>query len=155
MKSVRALAGMNVVCGDRRIGRVAQVRLSDDLIRMDGLWVDTGLRGSRYICAEHISMLGSVAILADCSGVRRRIARRSLFRRAVSTDGRRLGAIVDAMVNEISFSVDALILTRGFWDDLTRGRCLVTHFSTDPSTDSVVLYDEDLHERSDMTCEAE
>ena len=155
MKSVRAIVGMNVVWGDRRIGRVAQVRLSDDLIRMEGLWVDTGLRGARYICAEHISMLGSVAVLADSPGVRRRIARRSLFRRAVSTDGRRLGAIVDAMVNEITFSVDALVLTRGFWDDLSHGRCLVTRFYADASTDSVVIDEEDIREGSEITCEAE
>ena len=48
-KTLRALQGLPVVCAGKRVGRVAQAALSDDLRRMDGLWVDAGLGGARFV----------------------------------------------------------------------------------------------------------
>lgn len=147
---------MNVVMDQRRVGHAAQAHLSEDLTRLEGLWIDAGLCGARYIPAEHIAMLGRVAVITDSPGARKRICQRALFRRAVSTDGRRLGAIVDAMVNEISFTVDALELSRGVWDDLMHGRGLVQHFRVDPDTGNIVVEDEITESKEGNTaCEAE
>lgn len=122
MRKIRSLIGMPVICSRRRIGRLAQADLSDDLRRLEGIWVDSGLSGTRYIPAEHLSMLGERAILAEERGQRRKCTGKPIFYRAVSTNGQRLGAIVGAEVDEISFLVCALELTLGFWDDLYLGR---------------------------------
>ena len=37
MRKIRALIGMPVVVGNRRVGRVIQAELSEDLTRLDGL----------------------------------------------------------------------------------------------------------------------
>ena len=74
-------------------------------------------------------MIGEMAVLTDSRGTRRRARAQSLLRRAVSTDGSRLGAIVGAEVDEISFLVCALELTRGFWDDLWYGRLRVDDYN--------------------------
>ena len=57
-KTLRALQGLPVVCAGKRVGRVAQAALSDDLRRMDGHWVDAGLGGARFVPAEEIEVLG-------------------------------------------------------------------------------------------------
>ncbi len=139
MCKVRALIGMPVVCEDRRIGRVLQADLSDDLGQLSGLWISRGLRGARYIPSESLQMLGSVAVLTDSPGVRRRARMRPLFRRAVSTDGARLGAVTGAEVDELSFRVVSLELSSGLWDDLANGRRRVTRYVVNRDRSVVIL----------------
>ncbi len=129
MKSTRSLVGMPVICSGRKAGRVVQARLSDDLTRLEGVWVDSGLLGTRFIPAEHICRLGEVAVLADSRGRRRRCDQPPLLRRALTTDGVRVGAISGAEVNETTFRVEALELTKGCLDDLLRGRTRVWSFT--------------------------
>ena len=129
MRKVRSLIGMPVICSRRRIGRLVQADLSEDLKQLEGIWVDCGLKGTRYIPSEHLSMIGERAVLADVRGQRRKCSARPLFYRAISTDGSRIGAIVGAEIDEISFLVRALELTRGFWDDLYLGRSRVEAYS--------------------------
>lgn len=129
MRKIRNLIGMPVLCSRKKIGRLAQADLSDDLKRLEGIWVDGGLKGTRYIPSEHLSMIGERAVIADIRGQRRKCTGHPLLYRAVSTDGSRLGAIVGAEVDEISFLVQSLELTRGFWDDLYRGRSRVEAYS--------------------------
>ena len=133
MRKLRNLIGMPVICHRRKIGRLVQADLSPDLKRLEGIWVDCGLRGTRHIPCEQLSMIGEHAVIADDRGSRKKCAARSLLRRAVSTDGTRLGAITGAEVDEISFLVRALELTRGFWDDLCLGRRRVETYSVQGS----------------------
>lgn len=70
-------------------------------------------------------MIGEAVVIADAPGRRARLKPEALSRRAVSTGGERLGAIVGAEVDEISFLVGALELSRGLWDDLRAGRTRV------------------------------
>lgn len=129
MRKLKNLIGMPVVCRRRRIGRLVQAELSDDLKRLEGIWVESGLQGTRYIQAEQLSMIGKKAVMADDRGIRRRIDAKPLMRRAVSTDGMRIGAIVGAEIDELSFLVCALELSRGFWDDLQTGRRRILHYN--------------------------
>lgn len=129
MRSIRSLIGMPVICRRQRIGRLVQADLSDDLQRLEGIWLDSGLLGTRYIPSDRLSMIGKRSVMADHRGTRRRCAASPLFRRAVTTDGRRIGAIVDAEIDELSFLVCALELTHGFWDDLALGRRRILHYS--------------------------
>lgn len=129
MRSIRSLIGMPVICRRQRIGRLVQADLSDDLQRLEGIWLDSGLLGTRYIASDRLSMIGKRSVMADHRGIRRRCTASPLFRRAVTTDGRRIGAIVDAEIDELSFLVCALELTHGFWDDLALGRSRILHYS--------------------------
>lgn len=129
MRKLRNLTGMPVIFHCRKIGRLIQADLSDDLSRLDGIWVDGGLRGTRYIPSEQLGMIGERAVLTDACGIRRRAKIHPMLQRAISTDGSRLGAVVNAEVDEISFLVCRLELTRGFWDDLHRGRLMVSGYS--------------------------
>lgn len=141
MRKIRNLIGMPVLCHRQKIGRLVQADLSRDLTRLEGIWVDCGLKGTRYIPAEQLSMIGEVAVMADNPGKRRRVSALSLLRRAVSTGGERLGAIVGAELDEISFLVGALELTRGFWDDLSTGRSRVEKYNADAMSGAVIVLD--------------
>ena len=139
MRKLRNLIGMPVLCQRQKLGRLVQVELSDDLARLEGVWVDGGLKGTRYIPSEQLGMIGEVAVLADSRGARRRCTARPLLMRAVSTGGERVGAIVGAEVDELSFQVRALELTHGFWDDLSAGRARVEHYTAQPERSIVIV----------------
>lgn len=139
MRKLRALIGMPVVVHDRKIGRVVQAELTEDLNELRGLWVDTGLRGTRLIPAESLQLLGRVAVVADDAGQRSHSRSNPLFRRAVGTDGRRIGAITGAEIDELSFRVEALELSGGFWDDLLYGRTRVQHFTLNRENGDVLI----------------
>lgn len=139
LRKLRALVGMPVLCGSRRIGRVVQARLNDDLTRLEGLWVSGGLMGTRHIPAESLQLIGDVAVMADDAGRRCRSQARPLLLRAVSTDGRRVGAVTGATVDEVSFAVTSLELSRGFWDDLLHGRASVRRYAVNPGSGEVVI----------------
>lgn len=139
MKRLNGLIGMPVVCRSRRVGRALRGELTEDLTRLKGVWVGAGLRGTRYIPSEALQMLGQVAILADGLGERRRMDCPPLLRRAVSTDGTRLGAVTGAEIDELSFAVTALELSRGLWDDLTDRRLRVTTYTANRENGEVII----------------
>ena len=70
MRKIRSLVGMPVIVGNRKTGRVIQAELSDDLSQLVGIWIDAGIRGTRFIPIESLAMLGKVAVIADDSGKR-------------------------------------------------------------------------------------
>lgn len=141
MRKIRNLTGMPVLCHRQKLGRLAQAQLSPDLKRLEGVWVDGGLRGARYIPAEQLGMIGEAVVIADAPGRRARLKPEVLSRRAVSTGGERLGAIVGAEVDEISFLVGALELSRGLWDDLRAGRTRVERYCADAESGAVIVLD--------------
>lgn len=148
MRKIRNLTGMPVICSRRKIGRLVQADLSPDLKRLQGIWVDCGLRGTRYIPSEQLSMIGEKSVMADSCGQRRRCCTRTMLYRAVSTDGGRLGAVVGAEVDEISFLVCALELSRGLWDDLFPGRLRSEGFSVQGPV-VIIMDSAKQHERED------
>lgn len=130
---------MSVLVQGERIGRAASVELTDDLTRMRGLYVDCGMRGSRFIPVDMIELLGEVAILSRGSGRRASAKANVLPRRALSTDGQLLGAVSGAMIDETTRDVQALQLSRGYIDDLLVGRQWVRHFTVNPNSGDVVF----------------
>ena len=143
MRKIRNLIGMPVLAGGRKLGRLLQADLSDDLKRLEGVWVDCGFKGTRYIPVESLSMIGEMAVFTDGIGKRRRISAPPILRRAVSTDGRRIGAIVGAEIDELTFLVGALELARGFWDDLFAPRGRVEAFAARTDSNEVIVLDAD------------
>ena len=141
MRKIRNLIGMPVICRRQKIGRLVQAELSPDLKQLEGIWVDRGLRGTRYIPAEHVGTIGQVAVLADNRGKRRRCSTSPLLYRAVTTDGLRIGAVVGAEIDELSFLVGALEVTLGLWDDLYAGRLRAERYTADPERREVIVVD--------------
>ena len=139
MRTLRALTGMPVVCGQRRIGFLLQGVLTEDLRQLEGVWVSEGLRGTRYIPAEGLEILGRVAVLTEEVGKRGKPSIKPLLLRAVSTDGQRLGAITGALIDEVSFAVTALELSAGLWDDLLRGRQRVARYTVNRDSGEVII----------------
>jgi len=139
MRKLRALTGMCVICGSHTVGRILKAELTEDMTQLSGLWVEAGLLGTRFIPAERLEILGRVAVIADDCGRRKRMPTRAMLARAVSTDGRRLGAITGAEVDEMSFAVCALELSAGLWDDIVRHRQRVTRYAVNPENGEVIV----------------
>lgn len=139
MRKISAMIGMPVVCRSRKIGIMIQADISEDLKRLTGIWVDSGLRGTRYISAEDLELLGIHSIISDSCGRRKHLTSSPMFHRAVSTDGRRMGAVTGAEIDEISLSVESLELSTGMLDDLVNGRLRIQSFTVNRETGEVVI----------------
>lgn len=140
MKNMRMLVGMPVICEGRKLGRVVQAQVSKDLTHMTGLFIDAGFRGTRFIPAKDVSVIGEVAILVESMGQRSERGDCGYPRRALDPDGKRLGAICGADVDEISMNVEALELSMGWMEDVISGRRQVKHFFvTQPGEEVVVI----------------
>lgn len=151
MRKVRTMIGMLVICRRKKIGRMIQADLSEDLRQMNGIWISSGLRGTRYIPSENLEMLGDMAIMADDCGKRKRMTSSPIFYRAISTDGRRLGAITGAEINALSFAVESLELSNGVWDDFFNRRDRIIRYTANRKTGEVIIdsVEEEKEERSD------
>lgn len=139
MKKIRVMIGMPVICRNKKIGRMIQADLAEDLRQMNGIWVDSGLRGTRYIPSENLEMLGEIAIIADDCGKRRRPTPAPIFHRAISTDGQRLGAITGAEINELSFAVESLELSNGIWEDILNRRDRINRYTVNRETGEIII----------------
>lgn len=143
MQSLKSMRALKLVVNGKTTGRVVQGQLSDDLRRLDGVWVDSGFKGVRFVDAEHICVIGSRSVVADEPGIRLRIRPQSLFIRAVSSDGALLGAIVDAWLDETTLAVVSLSLSTGYPDLLLRGLCTIADYRHDLKKGVVMIpYDQ-------------
>lgn len=139
MRKIRSLIGLPVLWRGKKLGRLIQAELSDDLGRLEGVWVDCGLKGTRFITAEHLSMIGELAVHSDDKGQRRRCTSASFLMRAISTGGTRIGAAVGAEIDELSFIVTSLEITHSFWEDIYSGRSRCEAFTLKAGQNEVIL----------------
>jgi uncharacterized protein YrrD len=130
---------MKLVVNSKDAGRVVQGVLSEDLKRLEGIWADAGFMGLRFIEAERICVIGDRSVIAEYKGTRLRIKPQRLFIRAVSPDGRRLGAVTDAMIDRTTLMVKGLMLTRGYFEYLAGGSKAVFNFRHDAENHRVVI----------------
>ena len=123
------LVGLTVVVGEKQDGHVLRGVLSRDGRRLRGLVVRGGLRGTRWLSGEDISVLGDVSVIARSKPGR--CPKDSAFRlfRVTDTLGARLGVVTDALIDEKTLNVVALQVSSGPIDDLISGRWYATSFS--------------------------
>ena len=138
MRNAKSLLGMPVIRGGKTLGRVSHVLPDEDLKSIRGLYLHCGAAGSRFIECADLDVVGEVAVLARGAGKRMSTGERPLFRRAISSDGRRLGAITDALIDEETMAIEALELSRGYLDDLAGGRRRIRRFSVNKNGDVIV-----------------
>lgn len=129
---------MPVVWGNRTLGRVTYVLPDEQLKSIRGLYVSCGITGSRFIECAQLDMIGDVAVLTRSAGRRAQPDVRPLMRRALSSDGQRIGAITDALINERTLAIEALELCRGYLDDAARGRLHIRQFNVQKNGDVIV-----------------
>lgn len=144
MKKMRALIGLPVISNGKKIGRVVRCELSEDLSMLEGIWITAVFFGARFVPRDHLGVLGEVSIVSDTAGYRKRCRDKGTLRRAIGTDGSRIGAITGAEIDELTFQVQALELSCGVWDDLLNGRKHVQAFSLNQTTGSVIIDDSEI-----------
>ncbi len=138
MRNTRSLLGMPVISNGRKLGRVTCVLTDDSLRTVSGLYLSCGVAGSRFIECGQLDLFGDIAVLARSEGKRMQLTGTPLFRRALSPDGRHIGAITDALLSEHTLHIDALELSYGYLDDLTGGRARVRQYTVQKNGDVVV-----------------
>lgn len=131
---------MPVILDGKRLGRALDIGITKDLKNMTGIYVDCGIRGSRFVPSDQVRLVGDVAIFVDSRGKRSRCNGTSQVRRALSTDGRRLGAVCGVLIDEEMQTIEALELSRGYIDDLIGGRQYVRHYTVSKGGEDVVIY---------------
>ena len=129
---------MPVVCAGKKLGRISCVLPDSRLESVSGVFLHCGLAGSRFIGCAELDMIGDVAVLAHSAGIRRPTPERPFLRRAYSPDGRRIGAITDAVIDEETLRIEALEFSRGYLDDLTGGRLHIRQFRVRQNGDVIV-----------------
>lgn len=138
MRSAKSLLGMPVIIDGQTLGRVSYVLPDRQLRSVSGLYLSCGMSGSRFIRRAHLDLIGQTAILARSCGNRAQMNERPMLKRAYSPDGRRIGAITDALMNEKTLSIEALELCRGYLDDLTGPRPHIRQFTVQKNGDVIV-----------------
>lgn len=138
MRALRDLVGLPVLKDGACIGHVLCGQPDPELRRLTGLWVGAGWMGARWIERQYVRQIGEVAVLATNRGRRGKAPLKPFFFRAVSTDGSRMGAIVDAEIDGSDLTLRALWLSRGYPDDLLGGRRRITKYAV-RETDGTVL----------------
>ena len=128
MKSLRALIGLPVIWECRPLGHVCQATPDERLQRLDRIYFSSGT-GARFIERDQVDAIGDVAILVHAAGRRAQLPEPFWPRRAIATDGTRLGAVTDALIDETTLTIDRLELSHGLFDDLSSGRARIGRFS--------------------------
>jgi len=136
---LRSMRGLKVIKDGKCIGRVVQGCMCDSLTMLEGFWADRILFGIRFISAEHICVIGKNTVIVDHPGEKLRMKPQTLFIRAVSTDGKRLGAAVDANIDEQTLRVKELAINTGWFDRISRGLLLASGCKYDPVSARVIV----------------
>lgn len=138
MRAMQEITGLPVIVNGACIGHVLCAEPDDALQFIRSIWISTGRMGARRIDRAHVRQIGEIAVQTESRGVRGEPPSGRFFRRAISTDGARLGAIVDAEFDE-SLKICALWLTHGYPDDLLTGRRRITRYSVRESDGCVLV----------------
>lgn len=138
MRSAKSLIGMPVVLGNKKLGRVARILPNDSLTAVRGMEFSRGFGASRLIECADLDVVGDVVVLVRSAGCRTSNAERPLFRRALLPDGSRIGAVTDLLLDEKTLRIEALELTRGYPDDLLRGRSHIRQYCIGKGGDVIV-----------------
>ena len=138
MKNAKSMLGMPVVCAGEQLGRVSYILPDEALSAVSGLYLHCGVAGSRFIRCEQLDLIGELAVLTHSFGRRMQLHHPPLLRRALTQDGAHIGAITDVLIDESTLRIEALELSRGYLDDLSRGRECVRQFAVLKNGDIIV-----------------
>lgn len=138
IRNAKSLIGMPVIMDGRQIGRALDIGMDQTFKEVTGLYIDCGFRGSRFVPAKEIELIGDVVIFVRSLGKRSRVDGANQMRRALSSDGMRIGAICGALIGS-DMNIEALELSRGYIDDLIGGRQFVRQYTAGQNGREVVI----------------
>ncbi len=131
--------GMPVLQGSKKLGYVIGVNYSDQLSDINGLILDCGIRGKKWLDATDVDMIGSVAVISHSLGKRCKKRESTQFCRALSTSGERVGRVSDVLIDERTMKVCGLEISRGFLDDIVGHREIAYEFNKQHDTNDVII----------------
>lgn len=135
LTGLKKMIGLPVIVNGRQRGSVLRGVLTQDGKRVRGLVIRGGLRGTRWLPREQITLVGKLSVIAKGKAARvPKDASYHLFR-VTDADGTRLGIVTDALFNEETLRVAALEISGGPLDDLTDGRWYATAYHVQPLGD--------------------
>ena len=126
------MIGLPVIVNGKQRGNVLRGVLAEDGKSLRGLVVRGGLRGTRWLPREQISLVGKVSVIGR--GKTGRVPKDASYHlfRVTNPDGTRLGVVTDALFNEETLHVSALEISGGPLDDLIDGRWYATVYHVQP-----------------------
>lgn len=137
MKLINRLKGMPVIDHKtgRTIGKVEQGWLHAGGRRLQGISIKAeGLRATKlYASMEDIRLIGHVSIIVTAA--HKKTAPEDgpdLGARVWNTEGEKLGWLTNAMIEEETGNIQALEVSRGYFDDVVHGRIWVNEFTIRP-----------------------
>lgn len=139
MTRMNRLIGLPVLFEGKRVGRVSAASLSPCGTRLEGLFVQSGLAGAKWVPGEQIRVLGEVSVVIGSTPQKRSQGKLFIPGKVSDTSGMRLGSVTDARLDSRTLSVDALEITFGPIDDLLQGRRWVQSFTVQPGSGDVVI----------------
>ena len=132
MTGLKKMIGLPVIVNGKQRGSVLRGVLDERGKCLRGIVIRSGLRGTRWLPREQISLIGKISVIA--SGKACRVPRDAAYHlfRVTDPEGTRLGIVTDALLNEETLSVAALEISGGPLDDLIDGRWYATAFHVQP-----------------------
>ena len=126
------MIGLPVIVNGKQRGNVLRGVLTEDGRKLRGLVMRGGLRGTRWVSREQITLVGKISVIAD--GKASRVPKDASYHlfRVTDSDGTRLGVVTDALFNEETLRVSALEISGGPLDDLIDGRWYATAYHVQP-----------------------
>ena len=124
--------GLPVLLNGKPSGSVLRGVLAEDGRSLRGIVIRGGLRGTRWLPRDQISMVGQLSVIAN--GRAKRVPRDAAYHlfRVSDAEGTRLGIVTDALLHEETLRVAALEISGGPIDDLIEGRWFATAFHVQP-----------------------
>lgn len=129
------MIGLPVIMNGKQRGNVLRGVLTEDGKNLRGLVIRGGLRGTRWLSREQISLIGEISVIGQ--GKTGRVPKNASYHlfRVTNSEGTRLGIVTDALLNEETLHVSALEISGGPLDDLIDGRWYTTAFHVQPVGD--------------------
>lgn len=128
LTGMKKLIGLPVIFDGRQVGVVVRGVLQEDGKSLRGLVIRGGMRGSRWLDAKSIELMGKISVLTSARPARLPKAANFRLFRVTDADGLRVGIVTDAMLDEATLGVTALEISSGPVDDLIDGRFYATRF---------------------------
>ncbi|MDO4546682.1 MAG: hypothetical protein Q4D04_01145 [Clostridia bacterium] len=138
MKSVRSIIGLPVLVVSRVVGHVTDVDIDLSKKLFTGIYLTAMPFGVRRIDAENIEIIGDVSVIASDAGKLSLPPPKKAIP-AVMADGRRIGQITGALIDEATRRVEAVELSEGVWEDLAYARRWIFSFAAESSTCGVLI----------------
>ncbi len=128
MTGLKKVIGLPVMINGKQRGSVVRGVLTEDGRSLRGLVIRGGLRGTRWLPREQISLVGKICVIANGKG--RRLPKDADYHlfRVTDPEGVRMGIVTDALFQEDTLRVAALEISGGPLDDLISGRWYATAF---------------------------